>query len=193
MSLSCFTSHGFFFSPLKRPPNHKHCNLTAEYKAMDQMFADKLSNLVHKSMLHGRIRLPFFLLWYIFFVGCLCFSSGFLVFRGLYWRYFLAFIFLHSTVTIPRQPRGWTPAWQRRQSPLRSARMAVCILLCSAGFLKRTLIPLNTAHAFTQGHTYIVYALLYMSHHFSPFLTMNQATNQDEIWMFDFSLKWHIT
>lgn len=103
MSLSCFTSHGFFFSPLKRPPNHKHCNLTAEYKAMDQMFADKLSNLVHKSMLHGRIRLPFFLLWYIFFVGCLCFSSGFLVFRGLYWRYFLAFIFFalysHNTKT----------------------------------------------------------------------------------------------
>lgn len=181
----------FFFSPLKRPPNHKHCNLTAEYKAMDQMFADKLSNLVHESMLHGRIRLPFSCCDTSFLLAA-CASAVVSLFSEVWW-YFLAFIFLHSTVTIPRQPHGWTPAWRRRQSPLRSARMAVCRLLCSAGFLKRTVIPLNTAHAFTQGHTYIVYALHYMSHHFSPFPTMNQATNQDEIWMFDFSLKWHIT
>lgn len=35
--------------------------------------------------------------------------------------------FVLSTATIPRRPRGWTPAWQRRRSPRRSARTEVCV------------------------------------------------------------------
>lgn len=51
---------------------------------------------------------------------------------------FLAALF-HFAVTIPRQLRGWTPAWQRRRSPQRSVRMEVCkAALYPAGLLKHT-------------------------------------------------------
>lgn len=33
-----------FFSPLKRPPNHKHSNVTAECKPLDPMFVDESGN-----------------------------------------------------------------------------------------------------------------------------------------------------
>lgn len=33
-----------FFSPPKRPPNHKHNNVTAECKPLDQMSVDESSN-----------------------------------------------------------------------------------------------------------------------------------------------------
>lgn len=33
-----------FFSPLKRPPNHKHSNVTAECKPLDHMFVDESCN-----------------------------------------------------------------------------------------------------------------------------------------------------
>lgn len=32
------------FSPLKRPPNHKHSDVTTQCKSLDQMFADESSN-----------------------------------------------------------------------------------------------------------------------------------------------------
>lgn len=193
MSLSCFTSHGFF-SPLWK--GHLTINTVIWQLNIKQWIRCLLINwiiLCTRACYTGEYGCRFSCCDTSFLLAA-CASAVVSLFSEVFTEDISWLLcFLHSTVTIPRQPRGWTPAWQRRQSPLRSARMAVCILLCSAGFLKRTLIPLNTAHAFTQGHTYIVYSLHYMSHHFSPFLTMNQATNQDEIWMFDFSLKWHIT
>ena len=63
-----------------------------------------------------------------------------------------------STATTPRRPRGWTPAWQRRRSPLRSVRMEVCApLQHSARLLERAVIPLTAAHVFAQGHSSPVY------------------------------------
>lgn len=101
--------------------------------------------------------------------------------RFLSWRRYSLLTFtgfsLCSAVTTPRQLRGWTPAWRRRQSPLRSARMVVC----------------RHPHASTRGHTSVVRAPHYTIQHLIPFHAINQITKQDKIWVLNSFLKWQIT
>lgn len=166
-----------FFSPLKRPPTHKHGNVTAEHKPKDQMFVDESCNpctrehITHYSWCFSVMAHPL--------VGYSWLSSSFSA--GTCRHRYLLLIFpgcpLCPTVTIPRRLHGWTPAWQRRRSPLRSVRMEVCRLHYSARLLKHTVIPLSAAHVFTQGHTYNVCAMHKMIHHFTHFHTINHITS----------------
>ncbi len=54
-----------FFSPLKRPPNHEHGNVTAECKPMDQMFVDESSNPCAREHNMQENKVVVFLSWHI--------------------------------------------------------------------------------------------------------------------------------